>query len=77
MYIQQIPLFSKNEQTHNFLRFQGGVSVSARPTSRADQTVGEVAEEVSTMENADQTQIALPLTPPAQSEIMLLDDYLH
>ena len=59
------------------IRFQGGVSVSAPPTSRAAQTVGEAAEEVSTMENADQTQIALPLTPLAQSEIMLLDDYLH
>ena len=73
----RIFLFSKNEQTHNFIRFEGGVSVSAPPTSRADQTVGEAAEEVSTMKNADQTQIALPLTPPAQSEIMLLDDYLH
>ena len=70
----RIFLFSKNEQTHNFIRFEGGVSVSAPPTSRADQTVGEAAEEVSTMENADQTQIALPLIPPAQSEIMLFDD---
>ena len=70
----RIFLFSKNEQTHNFIRFEGGVSVSAPPTSRADQTVGEAAEEVSTMENADQTQIALPLIPPVQSEIMLLDD---